>query len=162
VNRFALTTHWHLNAPIDQVWEALVASPQWPSWWRYVVAVEEIEAGDKDGLGALRRYTWSSRLPYRLSFLMRVSVVRKPTFLEGSAEGDLSGTGSWYLAAKQSTTRVRYDWTVATTKPWMKIFGPLLAPMFRWNHDQVMAEGGRGLARYLGVRLLSLRAPADA
>jgi hypothetical protein len=32
---------------------------------------------------------------------------------------------------------------------------PILAPAFRWNHGQVMAEGGRGLARRLGVSLLS-------
>ncbi|HXX83395.1 MAG TPA: hypothetical protein VEN29_05380 [Casimicrobiaceae bacterium] len=40
----------------------------------------------------------------------------------------------------------------------MKFLGPLLAPAFRWNRDQVMAEGGRGLARHLGARLLSLDA----
>ena len=37
----------------------------------------------------------------------------------------------------------------------MKVLGPLLAPIFEWNHDQVMAEGGRGLARHLGVTLLT-------
>jgi hypothetical protein len=159
VNRFSLTTHWHLEAAIDRVWEALVATPEWPSWWRYVHAVEEIEPGGADGLGALRRLTWSSRLPYRLSFLMRASAMRRPTFMEGTAEGDLQGTGRWHLESEQSTTRVRYEWTVATTARWMNILAPLLAPAFRWNHDQVMAEGGRGLARYLGVRLLSLTAP---
>jgi uncharacterized protein YndB with AHSA1/START domain len=161
VTGFSLLTHWHLDASIDRVWEALVASPEWPRWWRYVHAVEEIEPGDRDGLGVLRRYTWSSRLPYRLSFLMRVSAVRRPTFLEGKAEGDLSGVGSWYLATEQSTTRVRYEWRVATTKRWMNRLAPLLTPIFRWNHDQVMAEGGRGLARHLGVRLLSLRSPEE-
>jgi len=158
MSSFSLTTHWHLESAIDRVWEALVASREWPAWWRYVHAVEEIEPGGTDGLGSLRRYTWSSRLPYRLSFLMRTSAVRRPLFLEGTAEGDLDGTGRWYLAAERSTTRVRYEWTVTTTKRWMTVFGPLLAPAFRWNHNQVMAEGGRGLARYLGVRLLSLEA----
>lgn len=161
MKRFALTTHWHLDASIDRVWDALVASPEWPSWWRYVLSVEEMEPGDADGLGALRRYTWSSRLPYRLSFLMRVSAIRRPAFLEGTAEGDLSGVGRWHLAAADSTTRVRYEWTVDAKKRWMDLLSPLLAPIFRWNHDQVMAEGGRGLARHLGVRLLSLRAPRN-
>ncbi|HXX83394.1 MAG TPA: hypothetical protein VEN29_05375 [Casimicrobiaceae bacterium] len=93
MSSFSLTTYWHLESAIDRVWEALVASREWPRWWRYVNSVEEIEPGGADGLGALRRYTWSSRLPYRLSFLMRVSAVRRPTFLEGTAEGDLAGTG---------------------------------------------------------------------
>jgi len=56
---------------------------------------------------------------------------------------------------------VRYEWTVDTKKRWMDLLSPMLAPIFRWNHDQVMAEGGRGLARHLGVRLLSLRAPGN-
>ena len=158
MNRFSLITRWHLDAPIDRVWEGLVDSGQWPSWWRYVHAIEEVEPGDADGLGALRGYTWSSRLPYRLSFRMRISAVQRPTLLEGRADGDLSGIGTWHLAAEDTTTRVRYEWTVAATKRWMTLLGPLLAPAFRWNHGQVMAEGGRGLARHLSVRLLSLDA----
>jgi len=45
-----------------------------------------------------------------------------------------------------------------TGKPWMNALAPLLAPAFRWNHGQVMGEGGRGLANHLGVRLLSTSA----
>ena len=113
--------------------------------------------GDADGVGALRRYTWSSKLPYRLTFDMRVTRVERPSSLEGAAEGDLRGTGRWHLAPEGETTHVRYDWTVDTTKPWMNLLGPLLQLAFRWNHNQVMAEGGRGLARYLSVSLLSHR-----
>jgi hypothetical protein len=157
MSEFSLITHWHLDAPIDHVWEAIVAVEDWPQWWRYVHAVEELTPGDADGVGALRRYTWSSRLPYRLSFDMRVTRVERPSSLEGVAEGDLRGSGRWHLAPEGETTHVRYDWTVVTTKPWMKVLAPLLQPAFRWNHNQVMAEGGRGIARHLGVKLLSHR-----
>ncbi|HVR92981.1 MAG TPA: SRPBCC family protein [Casimicrobiaceae bacterium] len=155
MSHFSLITHWHLDAPIDRVWEAIVAVEDWPRWWRYVHHVEELTKGDADGCGALRRYTWSSKLPYRLSFAMCVTRVERPSSLEGVAEGDLSGTGRWHLTPEGETTRVRYDWSVATTKPWMNVLAPLLQPAFRWNHNQVMAEGGRGLARHLGVSLLS-------
>ena len=155
MRRFALTTRWRLASPIDPVWDAIVAVEHWPRWWRFVHAVDEVEQGDADGLGALRRYTWSSRLPYRLSFAMRVTALERPTCLEGTAVGDLTGTGRWRLAAEGATTEVRYDWTVVTTRGWMNALAPLLEPAFRWNHNQVMAEGGRGLARYLGVTLLS-------
>jgi uncharacterized protein YndB with AHSA1/START domain len=158
VKQFALVTYWHLGAPIDRVWEAIVAVEDWPRWWRYVDRVEEIAKGDADGRGALRRYTWSSKLPYRLSFAMRVTKVQRPSSLEGVAEGDLTGTGRWLLTAEDGTTSVRYDWMVVTTKPWMNALAPVLQPAFRWNHNQVMAEGGRGLARHLGVNLLSYRA----
>ena len=93
---------------------------------------------------------------------MRVTRVERPSSLEGVAEGDLSGTGRWQLAPEAETTRVRYDRTVVTAKPWMNVLAPLLQPAFRWNHNQVMAEGGRGLARHLGVHLLSHRGSAAA
>jgi hypothetical protein len=86
-----------------------------------------------------------------------VTRAERPTSLEGAADGDLRGTGRWHLAPEDNTTHVRYDWTVVTTKPWMNLMGPLLQPVFRWNHNQVMAEGGRALARHLGVSLLSQR-----
>ena len=117
MSRYSLITHWHLDAPIDRVWEAIVAVEDWPRWWRYVRRVEELTKGDADGCGALRRYTWSSRLPYRLSFAMRVTRVERPSSLEGVAEGDLSGTGCWHLAPEAGTTRVRYDWTCVPLEP---------------------------------------------
>ncbi len=106
-------------------------------------------------MGALRRFTWSSALPYRLSFEMSVTAVERPTTMEGIASGELSGCGRWHLEAEGTTTRVRYDWTVATTRPWMNFAAPVMQPVFRWNHGRVMAEGGRGLARHLGVELLT-------
>ncbi|HEY2346953.1 MAG TPA: SRPBCC family protein [Xanthomonadaceae bacterium] len=153
--QFFLTTCWHLDAPIERVWDALSKPGEWPRWWRYVRAVEQLEPGDAKGVGALRRYTWSSRLPYRLSFAMHTIALQRPTLMEGTAAGDLDGRGRWPLEARGDTTRVRYDWTVVVDKPWMRLFAPLLAPVFAWNHDQVMREGGLGLARHLGVALLA-------
>jgi hypothetical protein len=151
---YALVTHWHIGAAIDPVWDALYRVEDWPRWWRYVKAVVELKQGDANGVGAVRRFTWTSRLPYSLTFEMRSSVVERPTFMEGIASGELSGRGRWRFAAEGATTRVRYEWTVQTTRPWMNLLAPLMAPAFRWNHGQVMAEGGRGLARHLGVALL--------
>lgn len=154
MNEFALVTHWHLDAPIERVWEALSTPEAWPTWWRYVRAVVLIEAGDAEGVGALRRFTWSSRLPYALTFAMRTTVVQRPLRMEGIASGDLDGSGVWTLTAEGTTTRVAYRWVVVVGKRWMQVFAPLLAPVFAWNHGQVMAAGGRGLARHLGVALL--------
>ena len=86
---------------------------------------------------------------------MSVTTVERPTIMEGIASGELSGRGRWRLDAEGSTTRVRYEWTVTTTRPWMNLAAPVMQPVFRWNHGRVMAAGGRGLARYLGVELLS-------
>jgi len=113
-----------------------------------------VRKGDAEGIGAVHRYTWSSRLPYCLSFDMETTALTRPSRIEGVARGDLTGTGCWDLATENRNARVRYTWRVTTGKRWMNALAPLLAPVFAWNHDQVMAEGGRGLARHLGVTLL--------
>ena len=81
----------------------------------------------------------------------------QPTCNEGVATGDLTGTGCWQLRDLGETTRVQYTWTVTTGKGWMNLLAPLLAPVFAWNHDQVMHEGGRGVAQHLGVALLAFQ-----
>jgi hypothetical protein len=120
-----------------------------------VRAVEVLEIGDASGVAAIRRYTWASRLPYQLSFQMRTTRADRPHRLEGEAIGELTGTGRWTLTESGSATSVRYDWEVATTRRWMNTLAPILAPAFRWNHGQVMGQGGRGVAQHLGVRLLA-------
>ncbi|MEP6609383.1 MAG: SRPBCC family protein [Burkholderiaceae bacterium] len=162
MRQYSLVTQWHLDAPIDRVWKALLEPDQWPRWWRYVEAVVELAKGDAQGVGAIRRYTWSSRLPYRLSLDMRTTALARPSFIEGVASGDLNGSGRWQLQAAGQTTLVRYIWIVTTGKSWMNLFAPILAPVFAWNHDQVMREGGRGLAQYLGVPLLAFEASSSA
>jgi hypothetical protein len=44
---------------------------------------------------------------------------------------------------------------VRTNKRWMTLIAPLARPAFEWNHDWVMRNGGEGLARLLGARLLA-------
>jgi hypothetical protein len=43
---------------------------------------------------------------------------------------------------------------VKTTEWWMNLLAPIARPLFAWNHDVVMRQGGEGLARLLGTRLL--------
>ena len=87
-----------------------------PQWWRYVEKVEELEKGGADGIGALRRFTWTSRLPYRLAFNMRTTALARPRRMEGLAEGDLAGSGRWNLSEENGVATVRYEWTVTTGK----------------------------------------------
>lgn len=155
MNSFRLVTEWHLDAPIETVWAALYDAAAWPGWWKYVQRVEELNAGDSTGVGAVRRYTWSSRLPYHLTFEMTSTRIERPCRLEGRASGQLEGEGRWELWADGLTTYVRYNWEVAVTRTWMRALAPILAPAFSWNHAEVMAAGGKGIAAYLGVKLLS-------
>ena len=151
---YSFTTIWRLEAPIERVYEAIEDSLAWPTWWPLVRSVEEIEPGDEDGIGSLRRYVFASRLPYSLSFDTRLTRRERPTAIDGDATGELEGTGSWRLSEADGWTIVRYDWNIRTSRPWMNAVArlPFVDAIFRLNHHAVMRDGLRGLRRLLGVR----------
>jgi uncharacterized protein YndB with AHSA1/START domain len=157
VTEYAFLTTWCLEAPREPVWEAIWDSERWPQWWRGVVAARTLASGDEAGIGQVGRYTWRSRLPYDLEFEMTTTKVAKPHLLEGEARGELAGIGRWRLFEQDGgtpVTAVVYEWKVSTTKPWMNLLAPIARPIFAWNHDWVMRNGGQGLASVLGCRLL--------
>lgn len=138
---FHLVTDLELDAPIERVWPVLKAVEEWPSWWRAVQRVEELQKGDADGLGAVHRLTWKTALPYQLTFDMRMDRIEPMSALGGRAFGELDGVGLWTLRPDGGGTHVRYDWKVEVTKPWMKALAPVLKPVFAWNHNVVMGWG---------------------
>jgi len=152
---YSFTTLWRLDAPVAAVWTAVTEVERWPQWWRGVEAVVQLRPGDPAGVGAIHRYTWKSKLPYRLIFEMETTHVEPYRRLEGRAQGELQGTGCWSFDAAGGVTTERYGWNVQTTQTWMNLLAPLARPLFAWNHDVVMAWGGAGLAQLLGARLLT-------
>ncbi len=150
---YRFVTTWCLDAPIERVFDAIDDAAAWPQWWRGVRSTELLEHGDEAGVGRLWRLTWRSRLPYDLTFESRVTRREPPYLLEGSADGELIGTGRWRLYEGSGTAAV-YEWNVRTSRPWMNRLAPLARPAFAWNHDVVMRQGGEGLARLLGTPLL--------
>jgi hypothetical protein len=92
---------------------------------------------------------------------MTTTRVEKPHLLEGEAQGELAGVGRWRLFEEDGAvgdgpvTAVVYEWNVHTTRPWMNLLSPIARPVFEWNHNWVMRNGGEGLAGLLGCRLLA-------
>jgi polyketide cyclase/dehydrase/lipid transport protein len=156
VARYSFLTTWALGAPaeVGRVFDALHDPVAYPSWWKGVQAVERLEEGDADGVGALDRYVWKSKLPYELEFRSRTVRVERPYLMEGEAFGELEGTGRWRLWENPAGICVTYEWQVGTTAPWMNLLAPIAKPVFAWNHDYVMRNGGEGLARLVGAPLL--------
>ena len=152
---YAFLTAWRVAAPRDAVFEVIHASEEWPRWWDGVESVIKLEDGDAEGRGSLGKYTWRSALRYRLEFEMRITRVDRPQRMDGQAVGELTGTGTWHLYEDDNATTVLFEWRVRTTRWWMNALAPIARPVFRWNHDRLMRAGGRGLARRLGVELLS-------
>ena len=101
-------------------------------------------------MGALYRHEWRSVIPYPSRFEPRITHVELPHLIEADADGGLAGTGTLALLRRRATA-VTYEWNVRTTRPWMNAIAPVARPIFRWNHNTVMHQGGRGLADLLGA-----------
>ena len=153
---YRFLTTWLLEAPRERVWDAIYDSERWPHWWKGVMEAEKLEEGDEDGVGQFGRYIWRARLPYRVEFFIRTTRVERPQMLEGDATGELAGIGRWRLFEQDGMTAVIYEWNVRTTRAWMNLLAPVGRPAFQWNHDYVMRNGGRGLAKLLGAPLIAL------
>src|SRR3569623_2308646 len=97
---FRFVTTWRIEAPVDEVCAAICDCLRWQVWWRGVEKVEELETGGDDGIGSRRRFTWRGRLPYRLTFDMRVTRFVPLTLLEGEASGEVEGIGRWRFASE--------------------------------------------------------------
>jgi hypothetical protein len=156
VARYSFLTTWILDAAREDVWHAIHDAERWPSWWRGVRRVEKVEEGDASGVGALYRQEWRSAIPYPVRFETRITRIEPQHLIEADADGELAGSGRWRLLAGAGETVVTYEWNVRTTRAWMNAAAPVARPLFRWNHNVVMHQGGEGLARLLGARLLAV------
>jgi len=152
---YEFLTTWVLDAPREDVWDAIWESERWPEWWPGMLEAVELDPGTPCGIGRRGRYLWRSRIPYPVRFEVRSTLVERPSALEGEASGDLEGTGAWRFDETDGVTTASYAWNVRTTKRWMNALAPIATPVFRRNHDYLMRRGGLGLARMLGVRLLA-------
>lgn len=158
---FDLVSHWRIDAPVHAVWGALTEPAFWPYWWPYVRGVRTVRAGGADGVGAIRRIDWRTRLPYSLAIEVEVAESVRYQLLRGRSRGQLHGEGLWLLREDGGGTHVTYYWRVTPTTRWMRWLTPLLAPLFRWNHDAVMRAGEAGLRRHLAGLQIEARPGAD-
>jgi hypothetical protein len=154
VAEYHFVSTWQIQAPIERVWEEIYHAERWPSWWKYVIGVTELEPGAVDGTGRRLHLLFRTRLPYTLGFDVCLTRVQPPSALVAEATGELDGTGRWALSPADGGTLVRYNWDIRTTSWWMNLLAPVARPAFSWNHDELMREGGQSLARRLDADLV--------
>ncbi|HRO41994.1 MAG TPA: SRPBCC family protein [Flavipsychrobacter sp.] len=153
--QYSFITRWQIKAPVEIVWETMFESERWSEWWKSVISVTETVPGDEMGIGSIRSYTLISPMRYRLTF--QILLTERETFrlLKGKVTGQLDGVGSWHFSESDEVTTVECHWQVATTVKWMNRFAFLLAPLFVYNHNIVMKQGAKGLAKKLNAQLIS-------
>ena len=144
---YHFVTNWFFRAPIERVWEEIVDTPSWPSWWPCWKKAVSHGSAPQAGLGAVVDHEVRGNLPYSLRFRTVVTGFRPPHLLEVTSSGDLVGTGTFVLEARDNGTAVTYYWDVGTSNPLLNLLGtlPFARAMMEKNHDVVMEEGCRGL-----------------
>ena len=152
---YHLVNIWSIEAPVETVCDAIYNSLGWPQWWLNVEKVEDIAAGDAQGIGSVRRYTWRGYFPYRFTFDICVVRIEPLAFIEGTASGDVEGQGRWSFTSDGNVTVVRFEWKVRTTPVWMNWLALFARPFFKWNHNAVMRQGAEALAHMLKARLVN-------
>lgn len=151
---FCLQSIWRIEAPLEDVYAAVLDSLCWPDWWLGAEKVEALASGDASGIGSVRRYAWQGKLPYRLVVDVQVTRIESLVTIEGRASGDLDGIGRWDFSCQGLVSIVCFVWRVTPTRWWMKLIAPLARPAFIRNHALIMAQGGAGLAKRLQAPLL--------
>lgn len=152
--RFVMISRWRLETTRERLWELLINPVNWPDWWPYLASVSNLADGDRDGIGSRHAFLWRSGLGYLLRIVMTTRRAERWRELEAAASGDLRGIGLWLIEeASPGAVSLTYRWDVELSKPWMRLWVPLLRPIFAWRHFAVMACGARGMAHQLGCRL---------
>lgn len=138
---YCFRDRWHVPAPPEQVREVLVDVERYVEWWPQVVAVGYL--GEQQGLVLCR-----SVLPYTLELVLTETVNRADR-LEVAVGGDLEGTVRFALTPDEGGTRLDFGQDV-TVRGALALASRVGRPLLTWNHERMMRDCVRGLARRAG------------
>ena len=148
---YVFVDEWDVDAPREEVYDALVDARTYPEWWKPVyISVE----GDE----RVTRLHFKGRLPYTLKMRAELVSSDRPNGFEVAVDGDLRGKGVWTLTEQGGKTHVRWDWTVFADRALLRYLTPVLRPLFRFNHNWAVARAREGLEPYARRRPASKRA----
>jgi hypothetical protein len=120
-----------------------------PRWWPSVY----LDVKKRGDVIDLLTKGW---LPYTLRWSFRVIETRSDGFVI-EAFGDFVGRGEWSFAQDGEFVNLTYDWRIRAEKPLLRIFSPILKPIFAANHRWAMARGEESLGRELARRAANAR-----
>jgi quercetin dioxygenase-like cupin family protein/uncharacterized protein YndB with AHSA1/START domain len=143
---YLFVDEWDVAAPSEAVFDALADARSYPRWWRPVYL--DVESDGPPEVGAQARQHFKGRLPYHLHTRSVIAELDPPHRLTAAVDGDLRGRGTWTLTPTAQGTHVRFDWQVYADRMLLRVFTPVLRPIFRWNHNWAIARAIDGLEPY--------------
>ena len=153
MTHYQFITTWYIDQPVEKIWDELIKFEDWPKWWKSIKKVRLEKPKNKKG-NFILHFTWKGILPYLLTFPITITDLEPMKRIEGTAKGDLEGIGICEITSTKKQTTITYIWDVTTKKKWMNLVAPIAKPVFAWNHNKIMEEGAKGLAKHLGVTVV--------
>ena len=152
---YHFVTIWRVPGTVEDVAAVISDIETLPEWWPSVyLDVEELVAGDEDGIGKEVELTTTGWLPYILHWQFRVDESDYPYRFTLDARGDFVGRGEWTLRQTGEQVVVRYEWSIRSEKPLLRYGSILFHPIFAANHRWAMARGEESLRLELERRAL--------
>jgi hypothetical protein len=152
-NEYHFITHWRVEGNVQEVSDIIGDAPDLVRWWPSVyLEVEELEAGDQNGVGKVIGLYTKGWLPYTLRWQFRVTEVRHPYGFTLEAWGDFDGRGIWTYEQDGSGVNITYDWKIRADKPLLRYLSFMMKPLFAANHQWAMARGEESLKLELARR----------
>jgi hypothetical protein len=159
MNSYRFVTEWRVEGTCGEVADVLGDPVGLARWWPAVyLDVEELEPPNASGTGRRVRLHTKGWLPYTLRWEFVVTRSRYPFGFTIEATGDFVGRGEWTFVQEGPIVRITYDWNIVVEKPLLRVFTPVLRPVFEANHRWAMAQGESSLKLELARR----RATSDA
>ncbi len=152
-SEYIFIDEWDVDAPQEQIFEALADSRTYPQWWTPTYI--EVQADGPPAVGVSARHKFKAKLPYTLTTTSTIVRLEPPHEVEAQVDGDLRGRGIWTLTAIEGKVHVRFDWRVFADRPLLRILTPVLRPLFRWNHNVAIKSAMAGLEPYARSRAAS-------
>jgi len=159
MNSYHFITEWQVEGTCGEVADIIGDPNDLVLWWPAVyLQAEQLEPPKPSGTGRRMRVWTKGWLPYTLRWEFTVTQSRYPFGFTIEATGDFVGRGEWTFVQEGPIVRITYDWRILAEKPLLKLFTPVLRPVFEANHRWAMAQGEASLKLELARR----RATSDA
>jgi hypothetical protein len=127
----------------DLLWDRMEEIDQFERWWPWLTDLR-IE-GNGLSAGSVLHGVVTPPLPYRMRLDVELVECDRPTAIDATISGDLTGQARLRLRPRGDWAEVA--WEVEMRQPAMRIASRLGRPVLQWGHDRVVEVTVAGFRR---------------
>jgi uncharacterized protein YndB with AHSA1/START domain len=149
---YRLGHRWLIKGPIEDVFDLLTHSKDYPTWWS--PCFKSAESDDpKVAVGSRSHLIVRSRLPYELIWDVTLVELERPTriavdtIVRLSGRFPLHGPIRYTLTETPGGVEVVNDQIIVSERSLPRPLRALLQRAFAYNHDWAFKIGGRGIQK---------------